>query len=80
MRQRGGVGGWAVALPAARLPERLRITSVIRQFGGVPRRQNAYNAGTLYAGRRPRWRPSNRGGSRAAAVAGLIIRPFPAPP
>lgn len=32
-RQRGGVGGWAGAWPAARLPERLRITSVIRQFG-----------------------------------------------
>lgn len=36
MRQRGGVGGWAGALPAARLPERLRITSVIRSLAACP--------------------------------------------
>lgn len=74
-RRRRLGGGLASGPAAVEIAYNERYT----QFGGVPRRQNAYNAGTLYAGRRPRWRPSNRGGSRAAAVAGLSIRLFPAP-
>ena len=69
-------GGLASGPAAGEIAYNERYTPV---WAACPAAQNAYNAGTLYAGRRPRWRPSNRGGSRAAAVAGLSSRPFPAP-